>query len=328
MDPRSHACFNDEILNTALRRYDIDPATVQQLGGFESFIYAFSRDCSDYILRLSHSLRYSMEMIEGEVDWINYLAQNGVPVSRAVPSAANRLVEKIDASEGYFSVTAFEKAPGVPPRREDWENGLMVQLGQIIGRMHNLTKKYAPPNASIRRPEWDIGMDTAAEDYLPDGEERITAAWHDLLSRLRQLPKDVDSYGLVHVDVHGGNFFVDQGRITLFDFGDCQYAWFAYDLAMAFFYVLPHSCDTPDQITFARQAFKELLAGYTQENQITQFWLDTIPLFLKLREIDLYIIIHRSLDLNDLDPWTASFMRNRKSKIESHQPYVDIPFIE
>ncbi len=327
MDPRSRACFSDEILTTALRRYDIDPSTLQLLGGFESFVYAYSRDGSDYILRLSHSLRYSLEMIEGEVDWINYLARNGVSVSRAVPSAADRLVEKIDAAEGYFSVTAFEKAPGIPPRREDWENGLMVQLGRLIGRMHNLTKNYSPPRASIRRPDWDIGMDTAAEDYLPAGEERITAAWHTLLSRLRELPKDPDSYGLVHVDVHGGNFFVDQGRITLFDFGDCQYAWFAYDLAMAFFYVLPHSCETPEQIAFARQAYKELIDGYSQENQIDSFWLGTIPLFLKLREMDLYIIINRSMDLNNLDPWTTSFMRNRKANIEHDQPYVDIPFI-
>ncbi len=327
MDKRSRDCFNDEILSAALRCYDVDPSTLELLGGFESFMYAYARDGREYILRLSHSLRYSLEMIAGEVDWINYLARGGVPVSRAVPSTAGRLVEKIDAADGCFIATAFEKAPGRPPRREDWENGLIVEVGKLIGRMHRLTKEYSPPYPELRRPDWDIRMDTQAEDYLPAGEERIAEAWHDLLARLRQLPKNADSYGLVHVDVHGGNFFVDQGRITLFDFGDCQYGWFAYDLAMAFFYALPHHCETPEQIAFARRSFKELIAGYAQENQLDSSWFSTIPLFLKLREIDLYIIIHRSLDLENLDPWTASFMRDRKAKIESHRPYVDIPFI-
>ena len=204
-----------------------------------------------------------------------------------------------------------------------------MQLGRMIGRMHRLTKKYSPPSANFRRPDWDIGMDTAAEDYLPAGEERITSAWHSLLAQLHELPRNPDSYGLVHVDVHGGNFFVDQGRITLFDFGDCQYAWFAYDLAMAFFYAIPHRCQTPEQLAFARRVFEELIAGYSQENQIDPFWLGTIPLFLKLREMDLYIVIHRSYDLENLenlDPWAASFMQGRKARIENNLPYVDISF--
>ena len=326
MDKRSRDCFTDEILAEALARYGIDPAALQLLGGFESFIYAFSRDEREYILRLSHSLRYSLEMIAGEVDWINYLAEGGIPVSRAVPSRAGRLTEKIDAREGYFIAAAFEKAPGVPPRREDWENGLLGEIGRLLGSMHRLTRRYTPPSAAVRRPDWDMGLDTAAEDYLPAGEEGVAQAWHALLTQIRRLPKNPDNYGLVHVDVHGGNFFVDQGKITLFDFGDCQYAWFAYDLAMAFFYAIPHRCQKPEQKAFARQAFKELIDGYTQESPFDPAWLETIPLFLKLREIDLYIVINRSLDLDHLDPWTASFMRGRKANIENNLPYVDIPF--
>ena len=50
--------------------------------------------------------------------------------------------------------------------------------------------------------------------------------------------------------------------------------------------------------------------------------------FLKLREMDLYIVIHRSLDLDDLDPWCASFMDNRKVKIENDVPYVELAWDE
>ncbi len=49
-------------------------------------------------------------------------------------------------------------------------------------------------------------------------------------------------------------------------------------------------------------------------------------IFLKLREIDLYIAIHRSLDLDDLDPWCASYMKNRREKILNDVPYVDMEF--
>jgi Ser/Thr protein kinase RdoA (MazF antagonist) len=326
MDKRSHACFNDDILAEATRRYGIDPITLQLLGGFESFIYSYTRNGKDYILRLSHSLRYSYEMIAAELDWVDYLADHGIPAARGVPSLNGHLAEKIEASQGYFTVSAFEKAPGGPPRGEDWERGLLAHIGRLLGRMHALTKTYQPSDPNIRRPNWDIGMDSSAEEYLPPGEETVVAVWHALLADLRRLPQDRDSFGLVHVDVHGGNFFVEGGQITLFDFGDCQYAWFAYDLAMAFFYVLPHHCETPEQLEFARRAFCELMSGYTQENELAPAWLETIPLFLKLREIDLYIAIHRSLDLNNLDPWCASFMRDRKAKIEKGIPYANISY--
>jgi len=326
LDKRSKEAFNDGILAEACRRFGITSDAVELLDGFESFIYFFQKGEKAYILRLSHSLRYSLEMIEGEIDWVNFLADHQVPAARGIPSERGRLAEKIEAEDGYFITSAFEKAPGRPPRREDWQTGLLSDVGRLIGKMHALAKDYEPSDPRMRRPEWDFEMDEFAQRYLPAGEEQVIERWDALLAKIRQLPKDRESYGLIHQDVHGGNFFVQDGKITLFDFGDCQYAWFAYDLAMALFYVLPHHCDSEEQRRFAREALETLAAGYRRDNAISAQWLEAIPLFLKLREIDLYIAIHRSMDLNNLDPWCATFMRGRKEKIEQNIPFVDILF--
>ena len=53
-------------------------------------------------------------------------------------------------------------------------------------------------------------------------------------------------------------------------------------------------------------------------------WLEEIPAFLKLRELELYAVINRSFDLDDLDPWTASFMNGRKARLEGDAPYFDL----
>ncbi len=95
-----------------------------------------------------------------------------------------------------------------------------------------------------------------------------------------------------------------------------------YDLAMAFFYVIPHACETRNSSCSARRAFQELIAGYAQKPARPLLVRDH-SLFLKLREIDLYIAIHRSLDLDHLEPWTASFMRGRKANIDKRRTYVD-----
>ena len=57
-------------------------------------------------------------------------------------------------------------------------------------------------------------------------------------------------------------------------------------------------------------------------------WLEAFPSFLKLREIDLYGVIYRSYDVNDLssDPWVSRFMAGRRERLEAGLPYVDIDF--
>jgi Ser/Thr protein kinase RdoA (MazF antagonist) len=77
-----------------------------------------------------------------------------------------------------------------------------------------------------------------------------------------------------------------------------------------------------EDVAQAKSFFDQFMEGYRRENEIAPQWLAQVPYFLKLREIDLYIIIHRSLDVDNLDPWPASFMKDRKRKIENDVPYV------
>jgi Ser/Thr protein kinase RdoA (MazF antagonist) len=326
MDKRIREIYNDAILAEALKRYGIARDTVRLLDGFESFIYEYERGSRGYILRISHSLHRTSDLTQGEIEWVNYLAANGVPAARAVPSERGNLVEPIAAGDGsHFTAVSFERARGDHPTEADWEDGLAVKLGRIVGSMHALTKDFAPSDVRFRRHEWcDDYPDGFAAMYLPPTETTVIDKFSQLRGYLRALPKDRDSYGLIHVDVHGGNFYVNDGQVTLFDFDDCQYAWFIYDIAMALFYAIAHDCVEKEHIEWADSFLRQFMEGYRLENTIGGEWLRQIPYFLKLREIDLYIIIHRSCDLDDLDPWCASFMHNRKYKIENDVPYVDL----
>jgi Ser/Thr protein kinase RdoA (MazF antagonist) len=69
------------------------------------------------------------------------------------------------------------------------------------------------------------------------------------------------------------------------------------------------------------------LAGYRTENRPDPARLQDIPWFLKLREIDLYAVIHRSFDIDRIDnPWCARFMEGRRGRIEQGLPYLDFDF--
>ena len=326
MEKRIKQRFNATILSEAAQRYAVQADQLRSLDGFESFLFEYERGGQSYILRLGHSLRRSAALIQAEVDWINYLAQSGAGVARAVLSADGQLVEKLPDGHGAaFLATAFVKAPGHAPRKEDWNPDLYERYGRLLGRMHALAKHYQP-RPGAQRLQWNDPSFSWVEDLLPEGEQCAKAHYRALLEHLATLPRDIDSYGLIHQDAHGGNFFVDeQGRITLFDFDDCLYSWYINDIAIVLFYMVMWK---PDPAAFARAFLTDFLRGYRQENQLDPAWLAETPSFLKLREIELYAVIHRSFtpqEMND-DAWVKGYMAGRKARIEAGRPYLDLDF--
>ena len=326
MERRIKERYSDKILDQVTKAYGIRDDHIRLLDGFESFIYEFDRQGQSFILRIGHSLRRSENLIRGEVDWINYLYQGGASVAKAILTVNGELVAPIaDGHGGHFLATAFEKAPGKPPNKDQWGEALYERYGRLLGRMHALAKTYIPTDLAWKRPEWDDPEMLDIEGWLPDSESLVTDKYLNLKSHLDSLPRSRDSYGLIHQDAHGGNLFVDdEGKITLFDFDDCTYSWFINDIAIVLFYIV---MEAEDQAAFTKEFMTHFLRGYRAENHLEEKWLKEIPSFLKLREIDLYAVIHRSFDVDNIDdPWVANFMRNRKERIENEIPFIDFDF--
>jgi Ser/Thr protein kinase RdoA (MazF antagonist) len=323
MDPAISKRYSDDIVHETMSRFGIQPGRIELLDGFESFIYSFSRDDGEYILRIGHSLRRTQELIQAEVDWINYLVAGGASVAEAIFSKNKRLVEPIDDHQGgFFLATAFVKAPGRHPTSAMWNKRLFETWGRLLGRIHALSKHYEPAQENCIREEWDSPGNMLVDAWLPPSEIVILRKFHALMRYLHTLPKDGDSYGLIHQDAHAGNLFVDENyKITLFDFDDCVYSWFVYDIAMVLFYgLIGHEEDPAHIETFCRH----FLCGYSKENSLDPKWLAEIPQFLKLREIDLYAQILFSFGglKNIDDPWCQNYMKSRKQKIERGAPYI------
>ena len=324
MESRIKERFNEDILNQAMKRYAADRGQMEERDGFESFIYQFCRDSKEYILRLSHSLRRSENLIRGEVDWINYLAENGVTVAGAIMSQNGKLVEAInDGHGGHFLATAFVKIDGRQAGEVGWSPKLYQTYGRLLGKMHALTKDYQPKDPLARRPQWEDSANTECVKHLP--ESLVRKRYWAVMDQVAALPRDRDSFGLIHYDAHGSNMLVDKdGNICLFDFDDSLHSWFVCDIAIVLFYM---TVGKEQDNASVEEFMTHFLAGYAKENRLDPKWLKEIPHFLKIREIDLYAVIHRSFDVNNItDSWVAGFMKGRKERIERDVPFLDYDF--
>jgi Ser/Thr protein kinase RdoA (MazF antagonist) len=325
------ALLANKILNESAEKFGYDTNALTDLRGFQNFVYKASRDTMSCILRIAHSSHRTLSLSEAELDWIMYLHHHGVSAAAPIRSHAGKYVNKVDCEDDYFVTTAFEEASGFKPHYTAYmeDQDLIRKLGRLTGKIHALTKKYRISAGISKRYDWhENNYLTKFDDFVPDSYAYLLEKMRMFLSGLLSLPKDADSYGLVHGDIHLNNFHVHDDDITLFDFDECEYNWFAADVAYPLFYATPLPSDGEEQRNRAAQRFYDhFMEGYSQENTLDPSWLQRIPLFLRLREILVLSGAFRSLDLNNLHPWSKEMLVTTTRNIEYDQPFLDIRFV-
>jgi Ser/Thr protein kinase RdoA (MazF antagonist) len=325
------ALLNENIIDESAGKYGYRKEDLTDFHGFQNFVYGASRGERSCVLRIAHSSHRSLDLTEAELNWILYLFDQGVNVAPPIRSLEGNIMNRINCGESYFVVTAFEKARGAKPHYQLYidDPKLIQKLGRITGKIHALSKKYQVNEGFPRRNQWDKNnyLVKFAKD-VPVSHSKVIEKTEQFLIELASLPKDFDSYGLIHGDIHLNNFHLHEDELMLFDFDECEYNWFAADIANPLFYATPLKSDGIEYRNKAAQHFFDhFMEGYFQENVLDIYWLKKIPLFLRLREILVYSGAFRSLDMNNLHPWSKEMIETTTANIENDLPFLDIQFV-
>ena len=144
------------------------------------------------------------------------------------------------------------------------------------------------------------------------------------IAELHALPQGTDAYGLIHNDFNDGNFTVDydNGDLTVFDFDDCCYFWFVYDLACAWEGGIGRTMFRPlaERRAFMDRYMEQVLTGYTRENTLSEVWLARLPLFLRL--VQMQELVHYAQYLDEPDEEIQAGLRYKIHCIENDIPYL------
>lgn len=292
------------------------------IGRLENFTYQAGPIGRERIIRVTEPSHRSVAELEAELDWVSFLSERGINVSAPTASDHGNLVETFETADGPFYVSVFPKAPGRAFNfRRDWEPEFHRALGELIGSMHAATIVYSPPEGARRRISWvdeirDVGQ------FIPRNESVARREFDTVMDWAEGLPTGPDRYGLVHFDLHFANLFVDPPHtITVFDFDDCQYNWFASDLAVPILHALLSfelpSTDPSQQDWF----YGPLLDGYTKHMPVDDEWPRRMPGFVRLRRVDLFAWICKLLDVDNLtDEWDVRAMRRIREGFNNREP--------
>lgn len=333
----SHLEEQHLLLAAAADRYGISLEETHALGGSQNQIYAYEHEGNAYIVRFTPMNNRSEQQVLGELDWIRYLAYNGIAASAPVLSRGGRLSESIVLEDGRaYHCVVFGRAPGKQVSYPDClkDNALYERLGELTGRLHALSGSYQPSDETVRRHDWSGNWFLNHIDLIPATQRLVRDSYHHLLDELRALPQDAEAYGLIHGDINVGNFTVDdQGTITLFDFDEAQYSWFVEDIAIQLYYLVYVYGGEDGRASREEQAgrfMEHFMRGYEREHRLDRQWLRLMPLFLRVRELIVYIGTFRRWDGVDEsfsssdNQWFKDWVAESRQRIEQGVPIVDI----
>ncbi|WP_064091860.1 phosphotransferase enzyme family protein [Rossellomorea aquimaris] len=322
--------FSQEILEEAAIRFGCETSKVKKLGDFENYVFEVHKGNTPYILRLTHSSHRTHMEVEAELRWVNYLHEHGVNVALVNHSKEGKLVETIDVKNTHFYVCLFDKAPGQPVsvKSEEFNEELFEKWGKLTGQLHNVTKMYESGN--FKRDRWDEDDLLNFEKYLSVDKDRdIIEKGEEVKKEIQSLPESLHTFGMIHSDIHPGNFFYHQGELHVFDFDDSTQFFFLSDIAIPLYYSVWWKYKNEDLETrsrFGESFLTAFLKGYMSETQLEEEWLKHMPAFLLLRDVTLYSVFHKKWDLENLSEAETSLLTQLRTRLKESEPMVDLNY--
>jgi len=290
--------------------------------GRTSYVFEYMADERPLILRAVEEKGDIFSRTCAETHFVSYLADNGANVARPVSSAGGVLNEIVEVTEGPFVVTAWERASGKPVTLDDWTPVVWEAMGEELGRMHRLSKDYSPPQGR-HRPHWHEAAIMDVSRYLPKGHKTLQRKASELIARLQELPADNDQYGLIHSDPNRGNICAVGGRVTFYDFEDCEYHWFVNDLAVALYFAVEDSFTGRDVRSYVHDFMRALLNGYRRQHHLDAFWLQKISVFHQLRDL-LTVLYFYANGGNTLGEHEIARATRSRINLELGRPYLPL----
>ena len=291
--------FSKAVNLFSLKDYDFHEVEGHEGGRNQIFVCTKNGE-KKFVLRISSTGDRTEKDYLAETEFVHYLAENGAPVADVIPSVNGKLVEVIDdgpagndgAAQSYISLFEYAKGMLLCDNGYRYREGAPLEeyfynTGKVLGKIHELSKRFKPAS-DCRRPDY---FDKYNMEYInrliPDTYSDLKNAIARRLEKFRALPSDSQSYGLVHFDYSDGNYHIDMtnGNITVFDFDNCMYCWYMFDLANLYLHGegwFRGESDPAKRAAGMQHYFDTILKGYKTETTISDEILKQLPLFIDM----------------------------------------------
>ncbi|MEK4694512.1 phosphotransferase [Bacillus sp. FSL M8-0063] len=309
-----------EILQLINERYPLNFINIKPI---TNEMYQCNAQQGTYFIRITNYKTYA-EQLE-EVTYTNFLYQNGLGVPPIIPSLQGNFVEKFPLDKEIFAVL-YKAAPGIHLPRCDWNSNIFKKLGKQIGKLHRISKSFEQTNSVKHINDWYENEEYNFLKYISKEETTIREIASDVLTSIKELQKSTSNYGLIHGDLWLENILVENNsNITMIDFQDCEKHFYIFDLAVPIYSAIEYSfAGNGNIVNYEHSITKALVEGYKEENELPKEMIDKFPLFIKLKEIFEYSLMHMYWGKEELTEEQIRIINLYRMKMETKYTYINV----
>ena len=292
-----HAIF--KLAEEAIKNWDVEVKSINLHLQSENTVFKVEGlDGNTYALRVHRKGYHDLEELNSEHVWTSSLSNAGLLVPEAVVTRSGEAytsVSFLNSSEyRYVGLVKWIEGTILNDLILDLEekdvSDVYESLGKVVAKFHKATIAWEKPKDFKRhsfdtdgflgsKPFW--GRFWEAQNATTREREKLSLIRNNITEILSKLPRDINSFGMIHADLHSQNVLIQGKSLSVIDFDDSGFGWYGFDLAVAIW----------DRLDFTATgchfdiAYKSLIRGYIKERPNAKDIIETIPTFLLMRTL-------------------------------------------
>ncbi|CAH2098522.1 unnamed protein product [Euphydryas editha] len=248
----------------AERLYGISVLELVELNGYDDKNYKITEDPNmknplipnhsphGYVLKIMNSIdSQNLNVVEAQNEIMNFLLERSVSCPKPIRNIFGHMFSVENISGKQHVVRLLEFIPGALLKDVPWTESLLYQLGEFVANLDNKLQNFTHSGLVSREHIWMLSKVPELEKFkyvIKDAEkldlveEVIEEFKYAVLPRLDELEK-----GVIHGDVNEMNVIVSvkpgegktEYRVSgILDFGDIQYSYYVFEVAIAMTYMM------------------------------------------------------------------------------------------
>mgnify|MGYP000998068401 FL=1 len=288
-----------KLAEEAIKHWDVEVKSINLHLQSENTVFKVEGlDGNTYALRVHRKGYHDLEELNSEHVWTSSLSNAGLLVPEAVVTRSGEAytsVSFLNSSEyRYVGLVKWIEGTILNDLILDLEekdvSDVYESLGKVVAKFHKATIAWEKPKDFKRhsfdtdgflgsKPFW--GRFWEAQNATTREREKLSLIRNNITESLSKLPKDINSFGMIHADLHSQNVLIQGKSLSVIDFDDSGFGWYGFDLAVAIW----------DRLDFTATgchfdiAYKSLIRGYLEERPNAKDIIETIPTFLLMRTL-------------------------------------------
>ncbi|MGI8640537.1 MAG: phosphotransferase enzyme family protein [Pyrinomonadaceae bacterium] len=295
-------------VTTAIELWCGEANSLRHVSNSANCVFSFIESGKKRFLRLTSIYQRTKNQIEAELDFAAFLHRGGIGATLPLASANARLIEEINFGKKTLFACVFEEAEG---ERFNYDSAKSIKehfrlRGRTLGQIHALSKNYIPAG-DFRRFAWNEDkLLIEADKFLPKSEKIVWREYDKLKEQLQNYPKSNEIFGLIHGDFGETNYRYRDNQLNIFDFDDCCYHWFIYDIAIT---IYPHGWRKE-----GLQLLDWLFEGYSENMRLNESFAD-ITMFCQWRLLYMFLVYAKKWDFEHLSEQQAMWFAQKRENI-------------